>query len=199
MFIFSFFTGSIIRMIFGLFTGIILLAVVFVVVVGALAATGGPGACSPGGGPVTVDTANSDAFQTKWDAFNDVLKAGSPSSVTLSESELSSRAKTYLDKHDVGFHDPRVCLHNGYGEASSTFSLLGVDVKLKIKGTLDLAGAHPKGHIDSMQIGNVPGFLTSPAEKVVNRALDSALNDLKLDHRYAPVLTDGKATVGGTP
>jgi hypothetical protein len=146
-----------------------------------------------------VDAAGSDAFQRKWDAFNATLDGKAPASVALSESELTSRAKTYLDKHDVGFHDPRVCLHNGYGEGSATFSLLGADVKLKVKGTMDLTGAHPKAHVDSMQVGGVPGWLTAPAERVVNRALDGALNDLNLDHRYAPVLTEGNVTVGGTP
>jgi hypothetical protein len=199
MFIISLFTGSIIRMFFGLVAGVILLAVVFVVLIGVLATRGGPGACSPGGGPVTVDAANSDAFQRKWDAFNAVLDGKAPASVALNESELTSRAKTYLDKHDVGFHDPRICLHNGYGEGSATFSLLGTDVKLKIKGTMDLAGAHPKAHVDSMQIGRVPGWLTAPAERIVNRALDSALNDLKLDHRYTPVLTEGNVALSGTP
>jgi hypothetical protein len=199
MFIISLFTGSIIRMIFGLIAGVILLGIVFIAVVGVLATRGGPGACTPGGGPVTVDAANSDGFQRKWDAFNAVLDGKAPRSVALNEGELTSRAKSYLDKHDVGFHDPRICLHNGYGEGSATFSLLGTDVKLKFRGTMDLAGAHPKAKIDSMQIGSVPGWLTAPAERIVNSALDGALNDLKLDHRYAPVLTEGNVTVAGTP
>jgi hypothetical protein len=199
MFIISLFAGSIFRMIFLLFGGLILLTIVSVVGIGALATRGGPGACTPGGGPVSVDAASADTFQKKWDAFNAALDGKAPGSIAISESELTSRAKTYLGDHDAGFHDPRICLHNGYGEGSATFSRLGMDVKLKIKGTMDLTGAHPKAKIDKMQIGSLPGWLTAPAERVINRALESALNDLDFDHRYAPSFTEGNVTVAGTP
>jgi hypothetical protein len=199
MFMFRFFTASIMRMFIGAFLGLVLLAVAFVVVLGVLAATGGPGACTPGDGAITVDAANSASFQQKWDALSATLDGGASGSANFNESELSSRADTFLKQHDVGFHDSRVCIHSGSGEGSATFSFLSFDVKVKVRGTVDLSGRHPKTKIDGMDIGNVPGFLTGPVEKVVDRAIDSALNDVNLKHRYTSALTPGQAAVNGVP
>lgn len=199
MFIISFFMASIIRQIIGVLMVIVMLLVAFVVVFGVLATTGGPAACTPGDGSITIDAANSSSFQQKWDALNATLKGGAPGSATFNESELSSRADTYLTQHGVGFHNPRVCVHNGFGEGSATFSYLGFHVKVKVRGTVDLSGRHPKARIDHMDIGNVPSFFTNPAEKIVNRAIDSALGDVNLQHHYTPTLSPGQATVSGVP
>jgi len=64
---------------------------------------------------------------------------------------------------------------------------------------MTLNAAHPKAHIDSMEIGNVPGWAAAPVESLVNRALDSALNDVNLEHKYTPTLTPGQAALGGQP
>lgn len=90
---FRIFTGSIIGMISGIALLVVGVAVAFVVVVRALAVSGSPGDCTPGGGPIVVDAANSAAFKQKWKGFNEALDAGSPSAVTLTESEIS-RART---------------------------------------------------------------------------------------------------------
>jgi hypothetical protein len=199
MFLISFFTGSIIRVITGLFLMLFLLFGVFVVALGALAATGGPGPCTPGGGPITVDAGNSSAFQQKWDALDATLDGGAPANASFNESEISSRANTYLEDHDVGFSDPRVCIHDGEGEGTATFSFLGIDIKVRVKGTMDLTGDHPSAEVDDMEIGNVPGFMLAPAEGAVNRAIDAALDDIDLDHTYTLDLQPGQAGVNGTP
>lgn len=59
-------------------------------------------------------------------------------------------------------------------------------------------GARAPRH-DSIEIGNIPSFLTSPAETFVNSALDDVLNGVNLDHKYAPTLTDGQAAIAGIP
>jgi len=199
VFIIRLFTGSIMGMLFGLFFGLFLLFAFFVVVIGALAASGGPSPCTPGGGAITIDQANSDAFKSKWNAFSKVLDGGAPASLSLNESEVSSRADTWLRDNDVPFSDPRVCIHSGSGEASSTFSFGGLHVKIKLKGTLELTGAHPKAHIESMEVGRIPSWMAAPVESLVNRALDSALGDVKLEHKYAPALTPGQAALAGQP
>jgi hypothetical protein len=199
MFIIRFFTGSVV----GALTGMVVLAFVVVVVLGGvtlgLAATGSPGVCEPGGGPITLSDGASDAFKLKWTAFDASLAGGAPASVSFDESELSSRATSYLDDHDAPFDDVRVCVHDGYGEGSSTISLGGLDVDVKLKGTLDLDGAHPEANIDNIEIGNAPGWLASPLERLVNRALDDQLDDIDLNHRYTPALAEGRATVDGEP
>jgi hypothetical protein len=199
MFIIRFFTGSVVGIIFGVFLSLFVLFILFALVIGALAVTGGPGDCTPGGGPITVNLANSDAFKQKWDAFNATLDAGSPSSVTLNESEISSRAQAYLDDEDTPFKDVRVCIHDGEGEGQAKMKFLGLTMKFKVTGTLELDGDHPEAHIDSIDIGNVPGWLIGPAERVVNRGIDEALEDVDLDHEYTPVLTPGQAAVSGIP
>lgn len=199
MFIIRLFAGSVIGMIAGVIVLIVGLLVVFVVAVGALAVSGGPGDCTPGGGPMTIDAAGASSFKQKWDAFNKTLDGGAPASVSLSESEISSRADAYLKSKSTPLKEPRVCIHDGSGEGQATISFLGMEAKFKVKGTLDLAATHPKAKIDSIEIGNVPGWLISPAESFVNSAIDDALNGVDLDHKYAPKLTPGKAEVGGTP
>ncbi len=199
MFIIRFFTASVLRMIIGGILSIVLLAVVFVVVVGVLAVTGGPGPCTPGDGPISVNAASSASFQQQWDTLNATLDGGTAGSTTFNESQLSSRADTLLREHDVGFNHPRVCVHDGSGEGSATFSFLGLDMKVKVKGTVDLTGRHPKAKVQHMDVGNIPGFLTGPAQKAVNRAIDSALDDVDLHHRYTPSLTPGQAAVSGAP
>ena len=199
MFIIGFFTGSIIRMISGIILLLILLFGAFVVAVGALAASGGPSPCTPGGGPITVDAGNSASFQQKWDAMDLTLDGGTPASAQFNESEISSRAKTYLDEHDVGFSDPQVCIYADEGEGTATFSMFGIDVKVSVRGTMDLTGDHPKANIDEMEVGNVPGFMLAPVEGAVNRAIDSALDDVDLEHSYGLGLTPGEAGVSGTP
>lgn len=199
MFIIRLFTGSIVGMITGLFAGIIVLFLILAGLLVGLAATGGPGSCTPGGGATTIDAANAASFQKKWDAMNAVLDGGAPASASFNESELSSRADEFLQKKDAPLKDPRVCLHNGYGEGTAKFSFFGFNVKFKVKGTMELAGTHPKAKIDSIEIGNVPSFLIAPAERFVNSAIDKAMNDVNLDHKYTPALTEGQAAVGGQP
>ncbi len=199
MFIIRIFTGSIIGMISGLLVGAFVLMLVFAGVLVALSATGGPGTCTPGGGPTTISAANAAGFTGKWNILSAALDGGVPANANFTESEISSRADEYLKEKNAPLEHPRVCLHNGSGEATATFSFFGFDAKLKLKGTMQLDSKHPKAKIDSIEIGSIPSFLTSPAERFVNRALDDVLNGVDLDHKYAPVLTDGQAAVAGTP
>jgi hypothetical protein len=199
VFIIRIFTGSIIGMISGVLIGLFVLALIFAGLLVALAATGGPATCTPGGGPTTIDAANAASFRGKWDTLNTALDGGAPSNAIFNESEISSRADEYLKQKNAPLKNPRVCLHNGYGEGTATFSFLGFAAKFKIKGTMQLTGSHPKAKVDSIEIGNIPGFLIAPAERLVNRALDDVLNGVNMDHKYTPTLTDGQAAVAGTP
>ena len=199
MFLIRIFTGSVVGAVMGVIMLLVGGALLFVIAIGALAATGGPGDCTPGGGTLTIDATHSDAFKQKWASFNDLLNANSPSSVTLTESEISSRADTYLKEKDAPIKHPRACIHDGSAEGQASVSFAGITMKFKVKGTLDLTGARPKAKIDSMEVGNVPGWLLSPARKFVNSAIDTELNKVTLDHHYTAVLKPGQADVGGTP
>jgi len=197
----SFFSSSPLGIAVGAIVAVVGAAVIFAGVNVILAFTGGPGDCTPGGGTITVSDANAQAFQDKWDAFDAILDGGSPSSVTFNESEVTSRADQYIrDETDVDFEDVRVCIHDGFGEATGTLGvLLGVDTKVKIKGTMDLSGDHPVAKIDDIEIGNVPGFITDAIEGLVEDAVEEALEEIELKHTYTPTLTEGEAQIDGQP
>src|SRR3990172_6831835 len=105
----TFFFMSPLRFIFGLFGGLLMLLLIIVACTVVLAFTGGPAPCTPGGGPITVDAANADAFDGKWDSFNATLDGGSAAAVNFNDSEISS----FVDL-EVGspLSRPRVCIHD---------------------------------------------------------------------------------------
>lgn len=196
-----FFWLSPLGMVVGAILTIFFVAVIFVGVNVILAFTGGPGDCTPGSGTLTINDANAQAFQDKWDASDAVLDGGSPSSVFLNESEISSRADQYIrDETDVDFEDVRVCIHDDYAEVTGSLeAFLGLDTKVKVKGSLDLTGEHPEARDLEIEIGNVPGFVTGVIEGVVEDALDEALKDIDLKHAYIPTLAEGEAQIDGLP
>jgi hypothetical protein len=185
----------------GVILTIVVAALVFAGINVILAFSGGPGACTPGDGPITVSDANATAFQQKWDNFDAALDGGTPSIVPFTESEITSRADQYVTgETDVGFEDIRVCLHDGFGEASAKLeAILGLDTKVKIKGSVDLTGDSPKAKIDDIEIGNVPGFVTGIIEGLIEDAVDEALEDINLKHTYTPELTEGQVQIDGQP
>src|SRR3970040_1302163 len=138
----TWFFMSPLRFIFGLFGSLLLLLLIIIGCTVVLAFTGGPAPCTPGGGPITVSAANAGTLDTKWDDFTRSLSGGSAGSVNFNESEISS----FVDR-EVGdpFSDPRVCIHDGYGEGTATFSVLGFDAKIKVKGNMTLSGAGTSG------------------------------------------------------
>ena len=197
---FSFFATRWLGIIGPVLTAALVLGVAFIVVVGLLAFTGSPGDCSPGGGPITVSVTTSEAFKQKWDDFNATLDGGSPTSVTFNESEISSRTDAFLRENDAPFSDARVCIHDGFGEAMASLdAFLGLDAKIKVKGTLDLTGDHPVAHIDDIEIGNVPGFISDRVEGLLEDAIEDQMEDIDLNHTYAPALTEGQALIDGQP
>ncbi len=185
-------------------TAIIVILIAAVIFIGAnviLAFSGGPGPCTPGGGTITTTAINADSFQQKWDGFDAVLDGGSPSSVSFTESEVTSRADRYIrDETDVDFVDVRICIHDGFGEATAKLeAFLGLETKVKIKGNLDLSGDHPEALDLEIDIGNVPNFITNAIEGFVEDAVDEALEDIDLSHTYTPTLTEGNAQIDGVP
>ncbi len=183
----------------GLFSGLILLALVLVVAVGALAFTGGPGPCTPGSGAIEISDANSQSFDTKWKTLDDALAGGTASPITLSESELSSRANKFVNAKSADVSDLRVCIHNGYGEVTGSVDVFLGSSSFKVKGTVALSSGHPVVDFQDIEVGNVPGFVLGPLKSAVEDAIQHQLDDLKLKHTYSPTLTDGQAQIAGTP
>ena len=180
---------------------ILIAALIFVGVNVVLAFSGGPGPCTAGGGHITINADNAAMFQQRWDAFDVILDGGSPSSVTFNESEVSSRADEYIsDETDVDFKDVRICIHDGFGEATAKLgAVLGLDVKVKISGTVDLTGDTPQAQLDDIEFGNVPGFIVDIVDGQVEDAVDEALENIDLSHTYTPTLAEGEAQIDGVP
>ncbi len=181
---------------------VLLIAVVaFGAAIAILAFSNGPGACTPGGDIILVNAANADSFDQKWDALDAVLDGGSPSSDTFNESEVSSRADQYFRKEKaLDFRDVRVCIYDGYGEATGTLdAILGLQVEVKLKGTMDLTGDKPKIDIDDMEFGKVPGWFVDVTDAIFGNDINEALEDIELEHTYPPTLTEGQAQIDGEP
>jgi len=201
-------TGSIVAMLFG--TAAMLLIVVLALggLTLVLAANGGPSGCEPRGGPLTIDDAQAASFRDKWREFQDALEqgggnvAGGPEEATqfvaFSESELSSRANQWADERHVPIEDIRVCLGDGYGEGTGRVSILGFDTNVRVKGTVEFAEGRAQPKIDEMEIGRVPGFMSGPLKRLVNRALDKGAVDIENKHDYRVLIGGGSGAVAAT-
>jgi len=181
------------------FSGVIGLVLVPVVVVGALAFTGGPAPCTPGGGSIEISDTQAQSFDTKWDELDGALDGGRPSSITLTESEVSSRANKYIDDKGGDVDDVRVCIHDGSGEVTGSVNVFVGSGKFRVSGTVDLNGGRPVVNFQDIELGNVPSFVLGPLESAVEDAIQELLDDITLDHTYAPVLSEGQAQINGTP
>lgn len=200
MFIIRFFTGSVIGVITGVFAGLIGLVVALGAVLFLLAAVGGPGACTSGGDEIVISAANADTFDQKWEGFDDILGGGSPSFVVLNESEITSRAERFIEEEAGGIGHVRICIQDGFGEATGSLdAFLGIDADFRIKGSVDLSGAHPVVDFDDIDIGNVPGFLLDPFEGLLEDAIEELLEEVDLDHSYTATLTEGEVRIDGRP
>ncbi|HEU4759641.1 MAG TPA: hypothetical protein VFT91_06625 [Dehalococcoidia bacterium] len=188
--------------IFSFILGILIFLVIFVAVVNViLALVGDPGRCDAAGRTIDISPANADAFQTKWDQFDDTLGRGQATTASFNESEITSRGRRYLeDENNTPIKDLLVCIRGGYGEASGSIDTpLGLNAKVKVKGTMDLTGAHPKAVIDDISIGVIPGFLVDPVKGWLEDLIDNQLDNINLHHRYDPALTEGNTEIKGTP
>ncbi len=179
--------------------GVIVLAGAFGGTILGLAINGGPDECQAGGDAIVVNEANAEAFDRKWDAFEAALDGGSPASVTFSESEVTSRVNAWNDEKDI-FEEIRVCIHDGYGEATGTLDGAGVvDAAFKISGTVELARGHPTAHIDDIALGNVPRPLFAALEDLAEDPIEEALDEVDLNHSYTTTYSEGEVRIDGRP
>ncbi len=198
--IMRFFTGSPIGVIIGVIVGVVAVVIVLGVVVFALAAIGGPGDCTAGGGEIVVNAANADAFDQKWDGFDESLNGGSPSVVVFTESEITSRADRFIEDEAGAIGNVRICVHDGFGEITGKVdAFLGIDASFRATGTVDLSGDHPVVNFDDIEIGDIPGGVVDPFKGILEDAIEELLKKVDLEHQLAPTLSEGEARVDGQP
>lgn len=178
---------------------LLIVAPVALVAVGAFALfAGSPGACG-GGREITFDPSLAFAYDERWLAFNTELLFGKPASITVTDSEATSRARFFIDAA-APVEDVRICFVEGGGDVNATLETpVGPDIDVRVKGTADLAGAHPRADIESVRLGALPSFVTRPFHGIIERIADDQLERITLDYRLAVEVHEGQATITGTP
>ncbi|MCZ2110941.1 MAG: hypothetical protein LC118_15465, partial [Dehalococcoidia bacterium] len=159
-----------------------------VVLIGALILTGDPSPCTSR--TSVPNPAAAAALQQKWDAFT---SAPPPATVQFTEEEVTSRGVAYIDERDVPISGLQVYFcPDGKAEAKGTATLLGRDVNILIRGTLDVSNNEIA--VDSVQAGNLPSFIGTP---LVNQILDrNNVRSLPLDLALtSSTSTDGLHTL----
>jgi hypothetical protein len=173
----------------------------FVLVAVALLLTfkGSPGDCGSGRA-LQADASLADQYQQQWAAFEQQLTAGGPATLTVSDDEATARLRQFLDANDAPVQDARLCFTDGGADVSGKISSpMGWDVAVRVRGSVDLSGAHPTTHIDSIRIGGMPSFVTRPFTRLVTRIIDHESDQVALDHSVDVRLTEGTATLSGAP
>jgi len=183
----------------GLFGGLILVVVVFAAALSALVLTGGPGPCTPGGGVIEITDANAQSFQQKWDSLDAAQRAGAQASITVNESEATSRANREIRDNGAKVSDVRVCIHNGYGEVTGSVDAFLGSGNFKLRGAVRFDGAHPVLDFQDAEIGNLPGFVLAPFRSAAENALQDELDKVTVKHTYNVTLSEGQATIQEQP
>jgi len=172
-----------------------------IIVGGALLLTfkGSPGQCG-GSRPLGADPSLAQSFQQRWSAFEAQLNAGQPATFGVTDDEATSRLRQFLGQTDAPVSDVRLCFVQGGGDVSGRISSpVGGSVAVRVRGGVDLSGAHPKTRIDSIRIGGLPSFATAPFRGLVTRIIDHESDQVALDHSVDVRLEDGRVTFSGRP
>ena len=166
-------------------------------IVGAiLIFTGSPDPCTDR--EFEPSSAASRQLRAEWDQFSDAAASGR-AEITLTEVGVTSRAVEYIDEKDIPLKDVRVhfCA-DGLGEALGTIKTPGPDIRVLLRGTLDLLGDKPKIHVDTIKAGNFPGFGTTWIINNIIKKGDADILDMD-EHLISLEIRDGSATLTGGP
>jgi hypothetical protein len=158
---------------------------------------------------VNSDSTLADTWQAKWSEFDAKLDAGQSASVTVTESESTSRSARYLTAKDAPLSNLIICFHDGEAEASAKVALpvLGelpgvggvFETDVLARGTIDFSGARPKIVISEIQAGNLPDDAAERLKGQIEDVVNDRINDLSLEHKYEPVFSEGSITINGSP
>ncbi len=164
-----------------------------------LAIEGDPGDCG-GGRDLRIDPDLAQTYQDRWFALNAQLLTGRPASFTVTDSEATSQTRLFLAETGAPINDVRVCFVPGGGDVNGTLSPpVGPDLAVRVRGSVDLSGRHPRVSIDSVRVGALPSFVARPFLGLVSRLIEEQTNQIDLDHRISLQLTDGQAVISGQP
>ena len=136
-------------------------------------------------------------LQNKWDGFKLRASAGAAEE-TFNETQVTSRGIEYVNREGIPLEDLQVFFcGQGYADATATFVGGGPALDLLIRGTLDISGDVPKVDIQSVQVGNLPGFVPL---KQVAVFIDEEARTLRLGVNLTSVtFSDQQVTLKGGP
>jgi hypothetical protein len=158
--------------------------------------TGSPGPCTDR--EFEPSTAASQRLRAEWDQFSDAAALG-PAQINFDEVGVTSRAVEYIDEKDIPLDDVRVHFcDDGLGEAIGTIKTPGPDIRVLLRGTLDLSGEKPKIDVQTIKAGNFPGFGTTWIINNIIKRSDADILDLET-HLTGLEIRDGSATLAGGP
>ena len=166
-----------------------------------MATIGSPGTCEDENRPISDTEELAILFQQKWDQLDATLDSGQASGLELTDSEVTSRARTWLEEHDAPVSDLRVCftLEGGAASGKVDVPFFPSDVDVLIRGTMRMTGEQPEITIDELKVGSLPGPITNLVENFINDLIDDQTKRLDLVHDYGLAFDEGLTTVSGTP
>lgn len=188
--------GCIVKIVLFAISGFVFIGVVLVALGVFLVVTGSPGTCSDRE-IAPISAAVAAQLDDRWDQFS-IDIASAASSIGVSESEATSRARQYVEDEDVPVEDIRVYFcDDGNGQLAGKVKAIGIDVDFVVTGHLDLSGEEPVVELDSIDIGNMPGFV---ADTVFGILLNDDARTLELDENLlGSEISDGLIRINGGP
>lgn len=145
------------------------------------------------------------SFDSSLQEAQDAVASGqATATATFSESEVSSRAASYLE--GAALQDVVVCFHEGSAEARVTYQIpavydvpvIGDDlftVYATARGSINFAGERPSIDITEIDAGRLPGFVTDQVADLVEDEVNNEIDGLQLDYAYEVTFTEGEATL----
>jgi hypothetical protein len=136
-------------------------------------------------------------LDARWDQFSaDILNGQAVFQAT--ESEVTSRARQYAEDEDIPVEDLFVYYcGDGKGQLAGRLDVAGVGASFVATGTLVLGAENPVVEIDSVDVGNMPGFVS---DAVLDLLLDDDSRTLELDENLLGFdIRDGLAELIGGP
>ncbi|MCH7483516.1 MAG: hypothetical protein IIA90_00015 [Chloroflexi bacterium] len=159
---------------------------------------------SPSGEVRQIDTEASFArdFDVTWSQLGPSLQ------ITLTESEITSRARELLDDH-LPVDEITICFHDGYAEAfaHSELPVLGripllgglFDASVRLRGSVDFDGPYARLTISEFDIDDIPGFIGDRLRDEIERETNVTLATLPLKFDYQVTFEEGRVIVSVTP
>lgn len=189
--------GLILKLIFFLVSGAFIGAVVLGALGVFLVVTGSPDTCDEPNVDPLPPALLATQLDLRWAVFSAESMNG-PASITVTEAEATARGRQYLDTEDVPLDDFQVYFCDGdLGQLAGTVEALGIDVKFVVTAHLDVSGAEPVVELDSVDVGNMPGFVS---DAIIDLFLDDQTRTLELtEHLTGTEISDGQIVINGEP